>query len=202
MLKAKCIFSCLIMALVLLMGASYSHAATNLLANGGFEAGNTDPWSVYGDATMEAVQGDAAEGNFYLHLTTPQGGNFWDAGLQHGGHVFEAGKSYTLAAFLRSPDGLDINFKPELAADPWTGYGSQEFTMTDTWKEYYVETGVMAENVDPGSITFHIAYAVGTFDIDGVRFYDGSYEPAEVAGPTAVQPAAKIATVWGKIKAD
>jgi hypothetical protein len=201
-MRIKYIPSYLAVALVLLMGTGYSHAAPNLLANGGFEDGNTENWSVYGDATMEVVQGDAAEGTFYLHLTTPQGANFWDAGLQHPGHVFEAGKSYTLAAFLRSPDGLDINFKPELGADPWTGYGSQAFIMTDSWQEYHVETGVIPANVDPATITFHIAYNVGTFDIDGVRFYEGSYEPAEIAGPSAVRPESKLATAWGEMKAN
>lgn len=202
MLKSKCILSCLVMAVVFLMGTGYSYAQTNLLANGGFEAGTTDNWSLYGAATMEVVRGDAAEGSFYLHLTTPQGVNFWDAGLQHPGHVFDAGVSYTLAAFLRSPDGLNINFKPELGEDPWTGYGSQAFTMTDTWEEYHIETGAIPAEVDPATITFHIAYAVGTFDIDGVRFYEGSYVPAEIPGPSAVQPSEKIATVWGKIKSD
>lgn len=190
----------LIMACVILLGVGYAHGADNILANGGFEDGVTDPWSVYGDATMEIASGDAAEGQFYLHLTTPLGGNFWDAGLQHSPHVFEAGKSYTLAVFLRSPDGLNINFKPELSADPWTGYGAEEFTMTGSWEEYVISTGEMAENVDPGSITFHIGYAVGQFDIDGVRFFEGDY--VDPPGPSAVKPADKVATLWGKMKSE
>jgi hypothetical protein len=187
----------LIVVCVIMLGVSYAHAVDNILANGGFEDGVMDPWGIYGDAVGEIASGDAAEGQFYLHITTPLGANFWDAGLQHGGHVFEAGKAYTLAAFLRSPDNAQINFKPELAADPWTGYGSQQFTMTNTWEEYYINTGMLAENVDPGSITFHIAYAVAQFDIDGVRFYEGDY-----VEPAAVKPAGKVATLWGKLKAE
>ncbi|MHC4520380.1 MAG: hypothetical protein ACYTAS_17475, partial [Planctomycetota bacterium] len=61
---------------------------------------------------------------------------------------------------------------PELAADPWTGYGSQAFTMTGEWQEFSVSTGVLDANVDPASITFHIAYAPGEFWVDGVRFYE------------------------------
>jgi hypothetical protein len=144
----------------------------NLLANGGFEDGVPDPWSTYGDASLEVVQDDPVEGDYCLHVTVGSAvANFWDAGLQHGGHVFEAGKSYTLSAYLKAKEGtMNINFKPELAADPWTGYGSQEFTMTDTWAEYTVNTGVIAENVDPASITFHIAYTAGEFYVDDVRF--------------------------------
>jgi len=184
----------------LLLTVSYSYGVDNILVNGGFEDGVPDPWSMYGDATMEIREGGAAEGNFYLHLTTPAGGNFWDAGLQHSGHIFGVGKTYTLAAFLRSPNAQDINFKPELSADPWTGYGSQAFTMTDTWTEYVISTGEMPNDVDPGCVTFHIAYVAGEFDIDGVRFFEGDYVPPDE--PSAVQPSAKLTTAWGKIKSD
>jgi hypothetical protein len=144
----------------------------NILANGGFEDGVADPWSTYGDASIEVVQDDPVEGDYCLHVTVNSAGaNFWDAGLQHAGHVFEAGKSYTLSASLKAKEGtMNINFKPELAADPWTGYGDQEFTMTDTWAEYTVNTGVIPENVDPASITFHIAYTAGEFYVDDVVF--------------------------------
>jgi hypothetical protein len=154
--------------------------AVNLLANGGFEDGVPDPWSTYGDATLEVVQELAGaavpeapiEGGSCLHVVVGSAGaNFWDAGLQHAGHVFEAGKSYTLSAYLKAKEGtMNINFKPELGADPWTGYGSQEYTMTDTWAEYTVNTGVIDANVDPATITFHIAYAPGEFWVDDVRF--------------------------------
>ena len=154
----------------------------NILANGGFEDGVAEPWSTYGDATLEVVQELAGaavpeapiEGGSCLDVVvTTAGANFWDAGLQHGGHVFEAGKQYTLSAFLKCSQGtLDINFKPELAADPWTGYGDQVFTMTDQWAEYSVTTPVIEADVDPGSITFHIAYAAADFWIDGVRFVE------------------------------
>ncbi|MFC1633276.1 LamG-like jellyroll fold domain-containing protein [Planctomycetota bacterium] len=161
--------------------AGFRPPAENLLANGGFEDDLTGaPWSTYGDASLEvvhelvgaAVPEPPIEGEHCLHVTVGSAGaNFWDAGLQHGGHVFEAGKSYTLSAYLKAKEGtMNINFKPELAADPWTGYGSQEFTMTDTWAEYTVNTGVIDANVDPASITFHIAYAPGEFWVDDVRF--------------------------------
>ncbi len=104
------------------------------------------------------------------------GANFWDAGLQHTGHAFEAGKQYTLSAFLRCSAGtLDINFKPELAADPWTGFGDQIFTMTNEWAEFIFTTPVLEANVSPAAITFHIAFAAAEFWIDGVRFYEGQY---------------------------
>ena len=150
----------------------------NLLVNGGFEDGVLDPWTTYGGVTAEVVQQDPAEGDYCLYLSvTETGANFWDAGLQHTGHVFEVGKKYTLSAWLKTASGtLDINFKPELGADPWTGYGSEVKTMTDEWAEYTVTTPVMTEDVDPAAITFHIGFAVADFWIDGVQFYEGAYQ--------------------------
>jgi len=161
--------------------------SSNLLVNGGFEDGIADPWSTYGDATLEVVQDLAGaavpeapvEGSSSLHVTVNSAGaNFWDGGLQHGGHVFEAGKSYTLSVWFKSKSGsFDINIKPERAADPWEGYGSQEITITEDWAEYTVNTGVIAETVDPASLTFHIAYAPGEFWVDAARWYEGDYVP-------------------------
>ena len=157
-------------------------AFVNILANGGFEDGVADPWGTYGDATLEVVQElvDAAvpeapvEGSSCLHVTVGSAGaNFWDAGLQHGGHIFEAGKSYTLSVWFKSKSGsFNINIKPERAADPWDGFGSQEITITEEWAQYTVNTGVIADIVDPASITFHIAYAPGEFYVDNAVFYE------------------------------
>jgi hypothetical protein len=178
-----------VLLLIVIMGFSPSRAQENILVNGGFEDGVMPPWSTYGPVTSEVVDKltDAAvseapvEGEYCLHLVVPEAGaNFWDAGLQHAGHVFETGKKYTLSAFLKSKSGdLQINFKPELGEDPWTGYGSQAFTMTEEWTEFSITTPVFTENVDPATITFHIQYAAGDFWIDGVRFYEGDYvEPS------------------------
>jgi len=155
-------------------------AFINLLVNGGFEDGVMAPWSTYGDVTAEVVADDPVEGNSCLHVMVGSAGaNFWDSGLQHTGHVFEAGKTYTLSAFLKCSEGtLDINFKPELAADPWSGFGDQVFTMTDEWTEFSVTTGILETDVDPAAITFHIGFAAADFWIDGVRFYEGEYVPA------------------------
>jgi len=159
-----------------------SQLSGNILANGGFENGVVEPWSTYGDATAEVVQelvGAAVpdvpiEGSSALHVVVAAAGaNFWDSGLQHAGHVFEAGKQYTLSAFLKCSQGtLDINFKPEIGEDPWTGYGSQAFTMTEEWTEFSVTTPVFDADVSPATITFHIGYAAADFWIDGVRFVE------------------------------
>jgi len=165
----------------------------NILANGGFEDGVLEPWGFWGDATAEvvtelvgaAVPEAPIEGDSCLHITVNSAGaNDYDYGLNQGGHVFEAGKKYTVSAFLKCNQGtMDIRLKPERGADPWEGYGEQVFTMTEEWTEYSVTTPVFTEDVNPASITFHIAFAAGEFWVDGVRFYEGDYVPPDGSTP-------------------
>ena len=165
-----------------------SHAqdeVENILVNGSFEDGVADPWGTYGGATTEVVDKlsgavvdeDPIEGNYCLHVTVPAAAaNFWETGLNQGGLVFEAGKVYTLSVFLKSKEGtLDINFKPELAQDPWTAPAEQSFTMTEEWAEYTITTPPVSEELTPAEIVLHIGYAAGEFWVDNIRWYEGEY---------------------------
>jgi len=181
---------CLTAALLIgFIGLTPVHAqdGTNILVNGGFEDGVLEPWYVYGDVTAEvveelvgaAVTENPIEGDYCLHLEVHSAGaNFWDSHLVNPGYVFEQGKHYTLSAFFKCNEGtLQINFKPELGENPYTGYGEQVITITEEWAEYSVTTPVFAVDTEPGNITFHIAYTAGDFWVDGVRFYEGDYAP-------------------------
>ncbi len=159
---------------------------TNLLTNGGLEWGTLEGWGGYGDNTREVVTElvgadvpePPAEGAYCMHVVVNSAGaNFWDGGVQtFQNQVFEAGKQYTFSVWLKCASGTRmINLKPEIAADPWTGYGDQQVTMTDTWAEYSVTTPVFEADVTPTSITLHIQYEPGEFWIDGARFYEGEY---------------------------
>ena len=207
-MRTKIVWSATIFVVLMGFGLSQGQEVVNILDNGGFETGDMAPWSTYGPGTSDvvteltgaAVPEAPIEGTHALHITIPEAGaNFWDAGLQHGGHVFESGKHYTLSAFLKSKSGeLNINFKPELAQDPWTGYGAQAFTMTEEWTEFSTTTPVFTADVTPASITFHIQYDVGDFWVDGVRWYEGDYVPpafkpvVEAADPSPADGAVNV----------
>ena len=176
------------------LGPIYAQdGVVNLLTNGGLEDGTVNGFGGYGDNTREAVMEivgaaipeDVIEGSYCLHVVVnTTGENFYSGGVQpvYDG-IFEKGKTYTLSAWLKCDEGTrPINFKPELAQDPWTGYGAQEITMTEEWAEYYITTPVMTEDVSPAAITFHIQYSPGEFWMDHVQFYEGDYVPT-VFGP-------------------
>ena len=212
MLKFKNSLFFLTIVFTILVASNYARAAKveNLLLNGEFEDGIITPWTTYGDVAKEVVKDlkkadvpeNPIEGDFCLYIkVNSKGANFWNSGLQHAGHTFVKGKKYTLSAFLKAQKGtLQINFKPELGQDPWPGYGAKAFTMTDKWAEYSTTTPVFAENVNPATITFHIAYNVGEFWVDAVRFYEGDYVAPDFVKTKAVDPKDKITGTWGKIK--
>jgi len=154
-------------------------APINILINGNFETGDTTGWNTYGDASLEVVQDPVSEGAYALRVQNNSvGANFWDAGLQHQGHVFEEGKSYTVSAFMKAEQGtFQLNFKPERGAAPFEAYGEQQFTLTEEWVEYTVATGVIPAEVTPATITWHIAFEAGVFFIDDARFVEVSSQP-------------------------
>ena len=155
----------------------------NLLVNGGFEDGVLEPWYIAdntgGGATAVVVGDDPVEGNSCLHVVVPTvGANFWDVHVVQPGFIFKAGKKYTLSAWFKCKEGtLDVNIKPEHAADPWEGYNERVITMTDQWAEYSVTTPVFAVDTSPGSTTFHVGFAAGEFWMDDVKFYEGDPPP-------------------------
>jgi hypothetical protein len=175
--------------------SSRAQGPVNLMLNGDFETGAMSPWSTYGGATTEvvtvcvgaAVPDKAIQGKYCLHVSVAgPGANFWDVGLQPRGIVFEKGKKYTLSAFMKCKQGeLIVNMKPELAADPWTGYGEQQVTINEKWVEYHVTTPVFATTVAPAGVTFHIGFAKAEFWIDDAKWYEGDYVPTKVKTATA-----------------
>jgi len=171
-------------------GPSQAQQIQNQITNGNFETGVVAPWTTFGAVTMEVVTNctgatvpeGPAEGRYCLHVTVPAAGaNFWDIGLSPRGMVFQKGKKYTLSAFLKCKKGtLQLDFKPQIGGDPWTGYGQKTVTMTDKWAEYTTTTPVFAADVTPPNIAFHAGFAAAEFWVDDVKWYEGDYVPTVV----------------------
>ena len=204
-MKVKALILIMLSVVMTTLPISQGKEVENILQNPGFEDGIVNPWTSYGPVQIEVVgkEADPIEGDFCLHVTVLQkGANFWDAGVQYRNLIFDKGKKYTLAAFLKAKKPMNINFKPELAQNPWTGYGEKMMMMTEEWQEFHTTTPKMPLTVNPAEITFHVAFAVNEFWMDYVRFYEGDYvEPdLETGKPRAVNPSSKLTTVWGEIK--
>ncbi len=183
--------------LIGIMGFSSSRAQDyeNILVNGGFEDGVLEPWtsstSAAANATFEVVTDDPIEGEYCVQADLAQAGaNFWDVFFKYPGLVFEQGKHYTFAAFLKCDEGArQIMLKPELDQAPNTGYPEKTVTITTDWEEYYVTTPVFNSEVNPADVVFLMAYEAGTIWIDYVRFYEGGYvEPVLGEKTSASKP--------------
>ena len=198
----------LIVGLILSCKSSHSAQPKNLLKNGGFED-KLEGWNTYGHVKKSVetklagavIKDSPVEGNRALYVSVlGPGKNFWSSGLQHKDHVFEKGKKYTLAAFLKIKKGtMKINFKPELAQDPFTKMVGGKFDMTEEWKEFHVTSPKLAKDVIPAQITFHIAFGKAEFWLDNVRFFEGDHVPPD-GNPKVVNVNSKLALKWGDLK--
>jgi regulation of enolase protein 1 (concanavalin A-like superfamily) len=180
---------------VAVSGPSQAQQVTNLFQNPGFETGQRTPWGSYGgggatvtstvvtDCAGAAVPEGPIEGKYCLNVqVSGPGTNFWDGAVSPvliaGNGTFQKGKKYTLSLFFKSKSGTaTINLKPELAQDPWTGYGETQVTATEKWAEYHTTTPVFAADVTPAHVTFHVEFKAQEFWIDDVKWYEGDYVP-------------------------
>jgi len=183
-------------------GPGQAQQITNLFQNPGFETGALAPWGSYGGTVTSAVVKECVgatvpegpiEGKYCLNVkVSGPGTNFWDGAvspvLVAGQGVFQKGKKYTLSLFFKSKSGTaTINLKPELAQDPWTGYGEVQVTATEKWAEYHTTTPVFTTDVTPAHVTFHVEFKAQEFWIDDVKWYEGDYVPTVVRNKLGAQ---------------
>ncbi len=184
---------------LLAAGPGQGQGGVNLKINGGFEDGVIAPLAGYGGLTATVVTEctgadvpeDPIEGTYCLHVVVPSAGaNSWDIYLVDPSYTFEKGKKYTFAAFMKCKSGtLEVRLKPELQADPWTGYNESVVTITDEWAEYWTTTDTFSANVSPASTTVHVGFAAGDLWIDGIRLFEGVYvAPDFIKNYTATDP--------------
>jgi len=79
----------------------------NLIRNGGFELGNTDFWSVEGNATLEVVPTSDMSGNYMLKVTA---GSLSDVYVIHDDYLpVQAGSIVNVSGLFKSASNLDIS---------------------------------------------------------------------------------------------
>lgn len=174
-------------------------AQDNLLTNPDFEAGNADPFTAYGDITLSIDNTEVHGGDNALFVDVNSvPANPWDSGIKYTQDVaFTQGTEYTWALFMKGEAPRVVNMKPELDADPFTGYGETAQNITTDWEEYHV-TFTPDANVAPASLTLHTGASDIGFWVDDVRFYEGPFTPGD--DPTAVDAKGKLATSWASLK--
>ena len=194
-------------------GASQAQEVTNLFQNPGFETGALEPWGGYdgGGATVIStvvtncvganVPEGPIEGDYCLHvMVSGPGTNFFDGAITPSllpdARVFQKGKKYTLSLFLKSKNGTaTINLKPELARDPYTGYGEKQVRATEKWAEYHTTTPVFTADVNPADVMFHVEFKAQEFWIDDVKWHEGDYVGRHLKAYAPVPPDGAVGIV-------
>ena len=133
----------------------------------------------------------------FVDIASVAGTSGWHMALFQDGHNVELDKEYTFAIWLKAEEPRPVSLYAEMQADPWDGFGSQSFDLTQEWQEYWTTF------VSPFTTPVWLRIALGLSDVniwaDNARFYEGVY--VEDAGPvSAVNPTGRLLTTWAGIR--
>jgi len=186
----------------LMIGISVHGAEVeNLAKNGDFEAGLAE-WQLRTDGdsvaelkedNTEAINGDLC---VFIDIASVAGTSGWHLALFQDGHTIEEGKIYTFAIWLKAEEPRPVTLYAEKQADPWDGYGRQDFQLTQEWQECWINFTA------PVTSPVWLRVALGMSDVnlwaDNARFYEGEY--VEEVTESAVNPAGRLLTTWAEIR--
>jgi len=87
-------------------------------------------------------------------------------------------------------------------ADPWTSYGSKNFTIGEDWQEFYTDVKMTADDNIVGIYVELRDNLKGKVWFDNFRLFEGDYVPDPELGQTKrlVDYRGKLGVTWGKIK--
>jgi hypothetical protein len=185
----------------LILVVSYAYAGE--LQNGDFEEG-LDPWEFYinepdAQADVQLVDTGGIIGSNCVHanITTTAGTN-WHVGVTQDLVTVMAGQTYTASVFLKADKNrqASLEMKRSPGEGGWEGITSGDFDITTEWAEYHVTFVPAIDYPDTAFFGIWIAQETGEVWVDGLRLSEGEYSAA-----AAVEPAAKITTTWGGLKA-
>jgi len=177
----------------------------NLARNGDFEEG-TAQWDLRQSegaaATLEEDNEEAVKGDLcvFVDINSVAGTSAWHLALFQDGHSIENGEKYTFAIWLKAEEPRPVTLYVEKQADPWDGYGRQDFQLTQEWQECWINFTA------PVTFAVWLRVALGLSDVsiwaDNARFFIGDYveDEDDPAPQIAVNPAGKFAVTWAEIK--
>jgi len=177
----------------------------NIARNGDFEDGILE-WELrqsegavgtLQEEKEEVVKGDRS---VFVEIDNVAKTSAWHMALFQDGHTIENGEEYTFAIWLKGEEARPVTIYVEKQADPWDGYGRQDFQLTEEWQECWINFTA------PVTFAVWLRVALGLSDVnlwaDNARFFIGGYveDDDDPVPQIAVDPAGKSAVTWAKIK--
>ena len=114
-------------------------------------------------------------------------------------HSFERGITYTYAAFLKAEEPKQITMNAKQDGGDWRSYKNETFSVGTEWEEFWF-TFKAQEDAPSMMLEFNNSNSLVNHWIDGVRFYEGEYEPYTPQEPEAVEAVGKLLTTWAAIR--
>ncbi len=213
--KAGFVIVCLFIA-VFIWTVKADEELQNLVKNPDFEDAMSG-WGVYDGnaASVYEIQEKGGVGDngrcFFIEVTAVEGGTWYVPNLYSSGFVsLEDSTEYTCTLWARTEEGMDkdITLTIQRGADPWTRFNQESFTIDGEWNEYSM-TWTQPETLVNAWVMIHTPGSParvekGKLWVDHVRVYEGEYQEDELSEGKilkSVEPADKLVTVWGNMKA-
>ncbi|MBM3240461.1 hypothetical protein FJZ31_29610 [Candidatus Poribacteria bacterium] len=181
----------------------------NLVSNHDFEDGIT-PWTLW---VEDGAAGAAAElvidknehlkGKRSLQINIQSAGkNNKRIELHQNPFLLEKGQKLTYALWTKAEDARPANMICNHRADPWTSYGSKNFTIGKDWQEFYADVKMTANDAQVGIYVELRDNLKGKVWFDNFRLFEGDYVPDPELGETKqlVDYQGKLGVTWGQIK--
>ncbi|MFC1715690.1 carbohydrate binding domain-containing protein [Candidatus Poribacteria bacterium] len=195
----------ILMVCLLSPGLAISDEIEDLVRNGDFEE-NVDlaQWGFDGKnsvATMTIDKKDSAVGDssLFVEILALDPGAGWVPNIQQQGHILVKGITYTYSAFLKAEDPKNITLDVKQNGAPWQSYKSESFSVGIEWTEYWL-TFEAQQDAPAMVLELQNTNSLINHWIDGVRFYEGEYEPTIPGQEQAVTPGGKLPATWAAIR--
>jgi len=182
--------------------SAVSAEIVNFARGGDFESEeDMNQWSVWKAAgTAASIKIDnttSAIGNssLFVHDIVLDPNDKWKPLIrQDDVSVLEKDTPHTFSAFLKAEENRDVRVHLIDVNPPWHMKPDKIFSVGTKWEEYWITDVPVAES---GALVFCNAPEGSdvSYWIDGVRFYEGEYQPT-----TAVAATGKLTTTWATIK--
>ncbi len=178
----------------------------NVIIAGDFENGDLDKskWTlqIEGAAacTLAVDKEESAEGkaSLFAEVTSIDNAANWVPWIWQT-QTIKKGKTYTLSVFLKAEEDRNISLSIRDLNAPKQEHVLKTVLVETEWKEYWATL-----ITSPKDVAVKVGVRGGpavNFWMDGVRFYEGEYEPTEIGGPRiAVDPRSKLSTTWATLK--
>ena len=205
----KIFYACLFALIPIFQFAMLAYAdkpPENILNNGDFDL-KLEGWHHWTHETAAALfqtEGKKAEpitgkNAAYIRISKA-GGAPWHIQFYQQPFTLEKGTTYTYSLWAKSEKPRTVRIRIIHQGDPWNEYATQQISLSEAWKEFFVTFKMPADDVNSRAGIIMGAEKVDVW-LDHIRLYEGEFvSDIEGAEPQSVEAEDKLTTTWAVLK--